>query len=344
MRTCSLFFIIVTAIPGCQNDKDLSSINNKNQTHISAFSGTLPDAQEGHIKREYIPTSQITEKGPLLLTDFESFDDLKSILTIEYVNAGKNGFMSFFQKPKVVLTHRSRSGLVKSELSSGVREIEFINAARGSIWERIKLSVRCPFGVINRHDIRRIVLLGRRKYHYFGEGDVAFYDLAEQTVRNITPGDRALMTPRELGEKGYLNTFNHITAQALMTSVFSEQLADFIADTHERYYTPELITGQFTDEQIDDIENGAVDNYIDIINNEWGQEIGKHLKKKYNLCRHTIWTPGLLCDVLNDLQAYYSWVFEIGFRPFCPSDKVIQRYCRKLNIVMGQSGDIPLFY
>ena len=86
-------------------------------------------------------------------------------------------------------------------------------------------------------------------------------------ANQISDEDYLNLSCEELSEKGYLNTFNHITAQAFMTSIFSERLADFIADVHELYNMPELITGDFTEQQLADFENGPVDNYVDMINN-----------------------------------------------------------------------------
>ena len=93
---------------------------------------------------------------------------------------------------------------------------------------------------INRKNLWVVENLGRRRPWDFGKGDVAFYDLAEAMVKNIRDEDRLTMTEKDLGEKGYLNTFNHLTAQAIMTSLFSERLADFVADVHERHNMPDF--------------------------------------------------------------------------------------------------------
>jgi hypothetical protein len=176
--------------------------------------------------------------------------------------------------------------------------------------------------------------LGRRRPWQFGKGDVAFYDLAEAMVQHIAAVDTIDMPARDLSEKGYLNTFNHITAQAFMTSIFSEELADFVADVHERFNMPELIAGHFTEKQLSDMETGPVDNYIDIINNEWGQELGKVLRKKYGLTKQTVWTPALLTAYLNDIQSYHSWAFQIGFTPFRSSDEKVIQFANKINTVL----------
>ena len=75
-------------------------------------------------------------------------------------------------------------------------------------------------------------------------------------------------------------------------------------------------------------------NYIDSINNEWGQELGGVLGEKYNSSRETYWSPELLANYHNDVQSYYSWVFQIGFKPFRPSDEIIIRFSSKTNSLM----------
>jgi hypothetical protein len=152
-------------------------------------------------------------------------------------------------------------------------------------------------------------------------------------VDHINTPDQAFVFPRDSSEKGYLNTFNHVTAQAFLTSLYSEELADFVADVHERKTMPELISGAFRPEQLTDPNTNAVDNYVDIVNNEWGQELGKVLRKKYGLHAGTHWTPELLREYLNDIQHYYSWGLKIGFEPFRAQDTVVVRFVEKLKYV-----------
>ena len=259
----------------------------------------------------------------LLLTRYTSFEDLMSVVQIKYVT---------HSTPAVFLTYHYGSREVTSVLKKGINQEDFVKAGNGNFWERLKVGFRCPYAVIHRNELRTVENLGRRKIS-FGIGDLAFYDLAETMVQHISDEDRINMSVKDLSEKGYLNTFNHIIAQALMTSMFSETLADFVADVHERYNMPELVTGKFTQTQLSDIETGPVDNYLDMINNEWGQELGKVLRKKYHIDKQTYWTPGLLTDYLNDIQSYHSWVFKIAFEPFRPTDEVVIRFARKMNMV-----------
>ncbi len=275
-----------------------------------------------------------TIRGALLATRFKSFEELKKVVHIEYFKAIPNSNYVRFIKPKVRLRHFSNGRVVTSILKSGISDIDMQNALNGRFWDKAWLGLNSPYLILHKKDLLSVFNLARRRSIIFGEGDVAFYDLAEAILYNIIDDDLAEINAEDLSEKGYLNTFNHITGQAFMTSIFSEKFADFIADVHERGNMPELITGEFTKDQIMDLEKGPTDNYVDMINNEWGQELGKQLKSKYSISLKTYWTPELLANYLNDLQAYCSWALQIGFKPFRAKDQVVVTFSSKLNRVM----------
>lgn len=269
-------------------------------------------------------------KGALLLSSFESFEELKSVIRIKYNDA----------IPMVRVRHESNGIEVCSTLEPGVDEGDFRKARDGGILDKLSLAIRSPFAAIHRNDLVRVFILARRKPNIFGESDVAFFNLAEATVCNMAAEDYGRASNRDLSEKGYINTINHITAQAIITSCFSEEMADYIADAHERFYHPELIEGNFTPDQVNDLEEGPIDNYIDMINNEWGQELGKSLKAKHSISSNTIWTPQLLAAYLNGTQEYYSDAFNIGFEPFDKTDSVIVNYSQKMVRVMADVSDL----
>ena len=287
-------------------------------------------------RRSVVPETESTALKPdgdrisghselLLLSRYQSLDDLKSVVEISYLD----------DSTTVCLDQQCWNNKASSELTGGASQDDFTRAANGSLWDKIWLGLRCPFAVVNKNALVSIETLGRRKPE-FGHGDVAFFDLAELMVGNISDDDKAKMSDKDLSEKGYLNTFNHVIAQAMMTSIFSESIADFVSDAHERKTMPELITGKFSADQLADLENGPVDNYVDMINNEWGQALGKELRQKFKIDRRSNWTPQLLADYLNDIQAYHSWNFQIAFRPFTPEDETIVRFTSKLNTVLSR--------
>jgi hypothetical protein len=307
------------------------------------------DRQEQLVPAHIVPPLTIEDssrmgKGALLLSKFSSFDELKSIVRFEYILNDSGTDTSSHPYSGVRLTHSSCGRKVISILVAGVSELDFLNAKDAPFRGGIVLATKSPYAVMNRGDLLRVYLLARRPNQLFGEGDMAFYDLAETMVQHIRDEDRLYLSEKDLGEKGYLNTFNHVVAQAIVTSIFSERMADFIADVHERYRTPELITGVFTAEQVADIENGPVDNYLDMINNEWGQELGKQLREKYQINRYTKWTPALLTNYLNEIQSYHSWAFQISFHPFRITDDVVIRFSDKINRVMNNLPELRRNY
>jgi hypothetical protein len=274
-------------------------------------------------------------KGALLGTRFQSLDELKQVISIRYVNTNTEHDTIIRPNARVYVRHCSHGTGVVGVLEAGISQGDISDAKDGNFQKRLRVLLRSPFAVENRKDLERVYLLARLRPWIFGEGDVAFFNIAETSVRNINTPDLAFLTPGDSTEKGYLNTFNHITAQAFITTCFSEELADFVADAHERYLHPQLILGKFTESQLNDLAEGPVDNYVDVVNNEWGQEIGKELRKKYHISRKTRWTPELLANYLNDVQHYYGWAFQIGFEPFSADDEQVIKFARKINLVIG---------
>lgn len=291
----------------------------------------LTGCHQSEEKQDELNEFRLQGKGVLLTTRFTTFEELKKEIQIEY---------SKDKKSWVRLNHESNGQKISGILKRGIKEKDIVAIRDGGLWGKVKLVLAEPYFAINRSDVLRFYMLTRRRHRIFGGGDVAFYDIAETMMNNINVIDLDKIPEKDLSEKGYINTFNHANSQALMTAVFSEELADFIADTHERSNMPELITGNFTTEQLADIKNGTVDNYVDIINNEWGQELGKLLGEKYQINRETVWTAELLANCLNDLQSYYSWVFQIGFKPFKPSDDLMIKFSKKINKVMESTAGL----
>lgn len=273
-------------------------------------------------------------QGALLLTRFSSFEEFRQVVHIEYEGGALEGNE---KNTRVHLRHVCGNYSVSSVLTKGVSERDFVRARDSGFWARVLLLFRSPYSVWNRKHLSKMYALSRRRGAVFGEGDVAFFDLAQSMTAHIVSYDKERMTPRDLSDKGFINTFNHVIAQAFITSIYSEKLADFIADSHERKAMPALITGVFSEDQRVDIETGPTDNYLDIINNEWGQELGKELREQFEIHPKTTWNRELLTAYLNEMQRYFSWAFEIGFTPFKPTDEVVIRFSEKINVVMERN-------
>ena len=297
-------------------------------------SSCAPNSDQGFVSKCKSEVGKSSKgKRALLSTRYPNLASLEAILQIDYLDNSEN-----YNLPAVRLSHCSKGLEVVSILESGVDEGDFRAAQDSGLVEKANLALNSSYAVQNRAALRAVYYLARRRPDLFKEGDVAFYDIALQTMRNINPQDLVHIPSKDTGEKGFINTFNHITAQAFVTSIHSEDLADFIADSHERHAMPALLTGAFSEEQLIDPDKNPMDNYVDIVNNEWGQEIGKELRLKYSIDRSTYWTPDLLASYLNDIQNHYSWAFGIGFDPFLSSDMMIQKFSTKINLVLGNNS------
>lgn len=327
MNTFRMLSLLAIFFVGCDQAHDNPALSGLGEGACTLLGGDTTNVTDFN-----------TVRGALLGTRFTSFEALKSVIQIEYGTDPIHSDSTAPENTIVRVRHCSSGKTVTSVLEKGIGEGDFLkafNARRsGAVWKNFSLLFRCPYAVRNRGDLEKIHALSRWKPEVFGEGDLAFFDIAKSSVAHINTPDLAFINPRDSTEKGYLNSFNHITAQAFITTCFSEELADFIADVHERYRHPELISGKFTEVQLTDLEEGPVDNYVDIINNEWGQELGKQLKQKYGINRETDWPPELLANYLNDLLSYYSWAFQIGFEPYKPEDAEVLRFSNKMDAVM----------
>ena len=298
--------------------------------HRTHDSSAKDDANELLLKSK---SDDLPRIPALLASRFTALTDLTSIVDIRYFNQGVDTDTSIKDNARVELLYRSNGEELLSVLNAGIKQEDISAALAGTFWDRFNFLIDAPYVVRHRSDLNKISRLARRRPALFGEGDVAFYDLAEASVENITTPFFAYIQDKDSSEKGYINTFNHITAQAFITTYFSEELADFVGDVHERQNMPELVTGFFTPDQHIDPNNNPVDNYVDVINNELAREIGKSLRTKYNITAETIWTAELLTNYLNDIQRYYSWSFRIGMEPFSPEDELMIRFASKINVV-----------
>lgn len=268
---------------------------------------------------------------PLLASRFNSLDDFKSKVQVKYFNRPN----SLYSKVQLKLV--SANSEIHSELESGISQNDIVKAKNGGIWDKVKLTFEAPYAIRIRQSLKKGFVLARRRKELVGYREVAFYDLALALSEHINNPNVAYKNAKDSSEKGYINTFNHIAAQAVLTSFFSQELATFMADVHERKNMPEITTGNFSEEQLRDTVNFPEDNYVDIINNTIGQELGLALRKKYNMNELQQCTPQQFANYMNELQSYLSWSMGIGMEPFNSNDEVIVRFAHKLDYLLSNS-------
>lgn len=277
-----------------------------------------------------------TKSIALIATRFKNLNHFKERVTILYSNSIPGRDTSDQSSSSVTLKYISNDEILIKTLTSGLDQGELVDIQKKDLKSKSSFVIEHPYAVRQRKVLEKMHILSRRRADLFGSKDVAFYDLAETTFRHINTPDLAYHTARDSSEKGFLNTFNHITAQAIITSFFSEQLAEIIGDMHERFFMPELTTGLFKENQLNDTINNPVDNYVDLLNNVIGQKLGMQLKLKYKLNENTSCSPELLSSYLNDLQSYYMWALGIGLEPFRASDPVVIKFSKKINVLLSK--------
>jgi len=263
---------------------------------------------------------------PLLASRFKDLDELKQVVDIEYEVFGVH-------EDTIEGLVRLTYGGIETELQSGISQDDIIKVRDGKVMDAVGLMIESPYAIRNRIHLNKIYKLARRRPLIFGEGDIAFYDLALACVSNMNFDYTYIQTPRDTSEKGFINTYNHIIAQALITSIFSKKMADFVADVHELKNMPELVHGNFSEDQLIDSNNNPVDNYVDIINNEIGQQIGIALKAKYGITPDTEWDNVLLTAYMNDVWQVFCEISGVVPKPFVIHDTLMKKMSRKINRV-----------
>lgn len=273
----------------------------------------------------------------LLSTRFNTLDELKTVVSIAYDRDYMKLDSSDCSRSVVYLTYVCNGDTLRRTMTSGISQDDLSALRKPDPLARLRFVLAHPGTVRQREELETAYMLSRRKPTLFGPGSMTFYDLAEASFRHINTPGLAYQNPRDSSEKGYINTFNHATAQAIITSFFSEELADLIGDLHERSNMQEITCGRFRGSQLEDTINSPVDNYVDIINNEIGQQLGLALKAKYRLGSASVCTPQLLAAYLNDLQGYYMWALQIGLDDYRPTDAAVINFSDKINTLLKGS-------
>lgn len=301
----------------------------------SAFRSSFTESYAGIQDQQSSQKQSFGVKSKALLTTrFQNLDHFKSVVSVTYDKDYENLDSTECDPSVVHLSYSSNGETISRTMTSGLKQDQLLSIQKSGFSDKCGFVFANNYAVRERRGLEIVYILSRRRDDLYGSRDVAFYDLAEIASRHINTPELAYQSARDSLEKGYLNTFNHITAQAIITSFFSEGLADLIADLHERNSMPELTTGNFSQSMLKDTINNPTDNYVDIINNEIGQKIGKALKSKYGLNEESKCSPELLAAYLNDLQSYFMWAMEIGMDPFRSTDEVVIRFSDKMNSLL----------
>lgn len=266
--------------------------------------------------------------SPLLASMFNDPRQFTEKVFVQF-NSQEADKIGRIRDESITLLYVSHGDTIISTLRRGVSQNDIIKVRDGSISDKITFSLEQPEVVASRIDLNKIYKLARRRPTLFGEGDVAFYDLAEMMLNNMRKTSINNQPSNHFSEYGYINTYNHVVAQALITIIYSDAIADSIACYHERIRFDELIS-PVNHEELTQIH---IDNYVDMVNNEIGQRLGLATSDFLMLDRNEKWDPQKLSRVLNLFQSYFSRHFQTSFEPFRPDEEEIIRFAQKINVV-----------
>lgn len=257
-----------------------------------------------------------TTPKPLLATDYSSLEDLKKDINIEY-NEDKSVDLELVSHPEI--NHKLTDGVGDKEIKDLKNQ-----ASKASLLEKANIAFDHPQLAWYRNDLQAIETMSYRKKNI---AELGLYNIADAFRNDIESGASA----KELGDKGLVNTFNHTFGQSVITMLFGENVADLAGDIHERDQ-PALRTGEFKNSG--DITQ-AIDNYVDIMNNQIGQDLGADFKKKFAASLHFGFTPEASAELLNEGRDFFAKSFNLKFgkEKYTAEDDLAKRFCIVLNEV-----------
>lgn len=144
---------------------------------------------------------------------------------------------------------------------------------------------------------------------------------ANVTHRALRPGST------EATNEAIPNMFLHVFGQAIITTIWGRDAADFAGDIHERDQPALIVGGTFTKKT----EAQAIDNYCDMVNNIHGQAWGEQLSKSLGVDGDTVWTPEILTQYVNMMQALITGSFGWKTNYFQPTHPELVKFAATLN-------------
>ena len=156
-------------------------------------------------------------------------------------------------------------------------------------------------------------------YRNKNDSKLAFVDMGTEMIKKVEDKLR--------DKEGLNNTMLHVNGQALITALFGVGVANEAGLMHERGQAT-LRNGAFRTEEA---TKAAIDNYSDLINNEWGQRWGEQLMTELGINAGTNWTNNTTAQFLNGLQERYTHTLCIKFKEFKSGDKFVKKYTKFIN-------------
>jgi RHS repeat-associated protein len=250
---------------------------------------------------------------PINVFDINSMNDLSWYMNIEY-GKDKNGKF-------VNVSQNSYNGTTVSDkfYSNTIQQTSLKNASIMDIGDVIS-----GVGVSNIIPLQKMDQMSFKSKNPFG---LAIKQISDNMAINAgyNPEGSAY-------GMGLANMMLHVAGQALFTVMFGESTANLAGHIHETGQ-PSLFTGKFSNN--DDLKY-AIDNYADLINNQWGQKLGMDFVKNNNITSRTSWTPDLTANFFNSIQNFVGQSSGKNFNSFSANDTFIKQFSAFINIMSSK--------
>ena len=254
---------------------------------------------------------------PLVATDYGTLEQLKTKINITYSTELLQGKESTTQYNKVTVSNTYNGTTVEDALDDREYSQEDLKAVKKDTWwQKLGAGLKYPQAAYNRSELEQIKSMSYRDKSD-GKRGMAFGDISLELYKRT----------QNKGKGTLENTYLHVSGQALITILFGKGVANFTGHLHERSQGS-LITGQFAPKEM----SQAIDNYADLINNQWGQVLGGRINSKFNVSSSTVWDNNLSANVLNEMQGFYGEMMGKTFNStFKPDEKYVKDFTEFMN-------------
>ena len=265
-------------------------------------------------------------REPKIANRYKDMADLKKDISVKY------------SPDEVAVSDTKKLKLGTNTLSEDqLGQDEIKKAQSGSNIDKILVGIAHPGAAWYRKELEGINKMSYVKQNASG---TAIGHISDQMYSHLStkPTGPTVMKGKDKVTYGDAtkNMLLHVFGQSAITTVFGRGAADYAGDTHERDQGS-LITGAFKPGEIRD----AIDNYSDMVNNLYGQDIGERVAAKLGITSSTVWTPALTAKYVNAVQGEIAKEMKWKFTPFAATDPEIKKFSALLNEVQGTTPAAP---
>jgi RHS repeat-associated protein len=263
---------------------------------------------------------------PKIANDYRDIAALKKSVDITYTPSGRFSYAS------VAVSDKAKAGIGTNTLSeSNPGQAQLKKAAAGDWGDKLSFAVSNPGAALYRNDLEKIEKLAFVKKNSSG---TALGHIADEMVGHLAtkPSGPTVMIGKDKVTMvdATKNMVLHVFGQAAITTLLGRGAADYAGDLHERDQ-PSLISGKIGKTE----ERQAIDNYSDMVNNLYGQDIGERVGAKLGITSSTVWTPKLTAKYLNAVQDAIAKEMGWKMAPFSAGDAEVKKFTSLLNEVQG---------